>query len=64
MKSVVDWIAWVLVVIGALNWGLIGVFNFDLVAWIFGAMTTAARIVYILVGLGAIWMIITCCKGK
>ena len=37
MKYVVKWIAWILVVIGALNWGLVGFFNFDLVAAVFGA---------------------------
>lgn len=43
-------IAFILVLIGALNWGLVGVFGFDLVASIFGAMSTLSRIVYALVG--------------
>ena len=48
-------IALALVVIGALNWGLIGFFNFDLVAAIFGgAFTAGARIVYALVGLAGL----------
>jgi len=44
-------------IIGALNWGLIGLFNFNLVALIFGDMSILSRIVYILVGLAAIWLI-------
>ena len=47
-------IALVLVVVGGLNWGLVGFFNFDLVAAIFGDMSTLSRIVYSLVGLSAI----------
>ena len=46
-----------LVIIGALNWGLVGAFGFNLVAAIFGDMSILARIVYILVGLSAIWLI-------
>jgi len=45
--------------IGALNWGLVGFFNFDLVAWIFGPMTILSRIVYAIIGLAAlIWLFI------
>ena len=47
----------VLVIVGGLNWGLVGIFNFDLVAAIFGNMATISRIVYTLVGLAAVWMI-------
>ena len=46
--------ALVLTLIGAVNWGLIGIFDFNLVAAIFGDMTVAARIVYSLVGIAAI----------
>lgn len=46
--------ALVLTLIGALNWGLIGIFDFNLVAAIFGDMTVAARIIYSLVGIAAI----------
>lgn len=53
-----DWIALILVIIGALNWGLIGFFKFDLVAAIFGDMSTLSRIVYGLVGLSAIYVAI------
>lgn len=46
--------ALILTLIGAINWGLIGIFDFNLVAAIFGDMTVAARIVYALVGIAAI----------
>jgi len=58
MKYLLKWIAWVLVVIGGLNWGLVGLFNFDLVATIFGAMSIASRVVYTLVGISAIVLIV------
>jgi uncharacterized protein len=48
-----------LVIVGGLNWGLVGLFQFDLVAAIFGGQqSTLARIVYILVGLSAVWQLI------
>ena len=53
----VSWIAVILVIIGGLNWGLIGFFKFDLVAAIFGDMSALTRIVYALVGLAALYMI-------
>ncbi|MEK6925981.1 MAG: DUF378 domain-containing protein [Nanoarchaeota archaeon] len=61
MKSVIDWIAMVLVIIGGLNWGLVGLFNFNLVETIFG-VGTVADVVYTLVGLSAIWMIVYTAK--
>ena len=45
----------ILLVIGGLNWGLVGLLNFDLVASIFGNMSTVSRVVYILVGLSALF---------
>jgi uncharacterized protein len=45
----------ILVIVGGLNWGLVGLFNFDLVATIFGAGSVVARLVYVVVGLSAIW---------
>ena len=55
---ILDRIALILVTIGALNWGSIGLFKFDLVAWIFGGQTAIiSRIVYILVALAGIWCI-------
>ncbi len=56
-KSAIDWIALVLVIIGALNWGLVGFFQYDLVAALFGATSTVARVVYSLVGVSGLWMI-------
>jgi uncharacterized membrane protein YuzA (DUF378 family) len=56
-KSVVDWIALVLVIIGGLNWGLVGLFNIDLVELILGSIPILQRIVYIVVGLAAIYLI-------
>ena len=47
-------IALILLIVGGLNWGLVGLFNFDLVAFIFGAGSLLARAVYVLVALGAI----------
>lgn len=52
-----DWAALILLIIGGLNWGLIGFFKFDLVAAIFGDMTTVSRIIYDLVGLSAIYIL-------
>jgi len=60
--NIIEWIALVLVIVGGLNWGLIGVFNFDLVATIFGAMSMLSRTVYTLVGLSAIYLIFTSTK--
>ena len=48
----------ILVIVGGLNWGLVGLFNFDLVAALFGAMSSLSRIVYTLVGLAAIYIIV------
>lgn len=53
-----DWVALILLIIGGLNWGLVGLFNFNLVAAIFGAMSAITRIIYILVGLSAVYFII------
>ena len=57
MRSL-DKIALALVVIGGINWGLIGIFRFDLVAWIFGGQAAIlSRIIYTLVGIAALWCI-------
>lgn len=51
-------LALIISIVGALNWLAIGVFNFNIVAWIFGAnMVVGARIVYILVGIAGVWLI-------
>lgn len=55
--SVLDWTALVLVIVGGLNWGLVGLFNFDLVAWLLGSLPTLQNIVYILVGVAALYMV-------
>lgn len=53
-----DRIALILVTIGALNWGSIGLFKFDIVAWLFGGQTAImSRIIYIIVALAGIWCI-------
>ena len=52
--KVLYYIALTLVIIGAINWLLIGLFNFDLVATIFGAMSVMSRIIYVLVGIAGL----------
>lgn len=53
--SIIDKISFILVVIGALNWGLVGLFNLDLVKALFGdSLQTVARIIYILIGVAGI----------
>ena len=51
-------VALILMIVGALNWLLVGVFNFNLVSWIFGASSVISAILYVLVGLGGIWGIV------
>ena len=56
--TIINRIALILNIIGGLNWGLIGLFKFDLVAWICGGQDSViARIIYCIVGLAAIWCI-------
>ncbi|ERI92656.1 hypothetical protein HMPREF1982_02265 [Clostridiales bacterium oral taxon 876 str. F0540] len=52
---VLDTIALLLVIIGAVNWGLIGFFDFNLVSALFGEMTTFSRIIYALVGIAGLY---------
>lgn len=53
-----DMIALILAIVGGLNWGLIGLFQFDLVAWIFGGQDALlSRVIYTLVGAAAVWCI-------
>ncbi len=59
-----DWIALILVIIGALNWGLVGFFNYNLVNAIFGFDSIISRIIYAIVGLCGLWMIYFCAKCK
>ena len=60
--NTLDWVALVLLVVGGLNWGLVGLFGFDLVAAIFGDMSAVSRIVYSVVGVCAIYVLAT--SGK
>jgi len=53
--KVIDTIALILIIIGAINWGLIGIFNFNLVDTIFGTMSVVSRIIYTLVGISGLW---------
>ena len=53
-----DTIALILSIIGSLNWGLVGIFRFDLVAWLFGGQDNiVSRIIFALVGLAGLWCI-------
>ncbi len=55
---IIDKIALILVIVGALNWGAVGLFSFDIVAWMSGGITTLlARIIYVAVALAGIWCI-------
>ncbi|MBU2612538.1 MAG: DUF378 domain-containing protein [Nanoarchaeota archaeon] len=55
MKNVLDLIAMILVLVGGVNWGLVGAFNFNVVDAIFGAGSIVSAVVYILVGVSAIY---------
>ena len=55
---IIDRIALILTIIGGINWGLVGLFRFDFVAYLFGGRTaTVSRVIYTLVGIAAIWCI-------
>lgn len=53
--SALDWAAMVLMIVGGINWGLIGAFEFDLVAALFGQMTGWSRLVYAVVGIASLY---------
>jgi uncharacterized protein len=55
--TALDWTALILLAIGGLNWGLVGLFNFDLVATILGDMSVPSRIVYTVVGICAVYVL-------
>ena len=64
--SNMEWIAWIIVTIGGLNWGLVGFFNFNLVTTIFGD-GMGAKIVYDIVGIASLyaaWLLFSYCKKK
>jgi hypothetical protein len=60
--NTLDWVALVLVIIGGINWGLVGAFKFNLVESIFGESSGLSRLIYILVGLSAIYLLYTLSK--
>lgn len=60
--NAVDWLAMVLLIVGGLNWGMVGFFNIDVVAVLFGTQSTVSRIVYALVGLSALYSVYTSSK--
>ena len=56
--AIINKIALALIIVGALNWGLVGLFSFDLVAWITGgAGSVLARIIYVIIALSGVWSI-------
>jgi len=59
MSKVMHMTAFILVVIGALNWGLVGLFSFNLVELILGSVTWLERLVYVLVGISGVWLAAT-----
>lgn len=62
--NVLKWTTFTIVLIGALNWGLIGAFNFNLVSYLFGDMTYTTRIVYLLVALCALTFLVFAIKDN
>ena len=61
---IANWIAYILVLTGALNWGLVGIFQFNLVQWITMGFNGWSIAIYILVLLAAIWLIISVIMAK
>ena len=61
--SALNIVTLVLLIVGGLNWGLVGFADFDLVAALFGEMSPLSRIVYVLVGISALWQIVPLLKG-
>ena len=57
MMKVIEWIAMVLVIVGAINWGLVGIANYNLVETLLGSWPVVLNIVYDLVGLSGLWLI-------
>ncbi|MFA6492901.1 MAG: DUF378 domain-containing protein [Patescibacteria group bacterium] len=63
-KGTIYWVALILLIIGGLDWGLVGIFGWDLVAAIFGDLSTFSRVIYTLVGVSAIYVGITAAGGS
>lgn len=61
---IINYVTLLLLVVGGLNWGLVGLFGFDLVAALFGEMSTLSRAVYVLVGASALWQLVSFFTGQ
>jgi len=61
-KNPLEWVVHILVILGALNWGLVGLFNFNIVSTLFGT-TIIARIIYILIGVAGVLAVICLCRS-
>ena len=55
--TIPNWIAFIILAIGGLNWGLVGIFNFNLVDWIFGGYNFGSILIYVLVLLSTLWLL-------
>ncbi|MBK5243393.1 DUF378 domain-containing protein [Clostridium sp.] len=62
--SIIDKLSFIFVLVGALNWGLLGLLNFNLVSFIFGSVQLLARAIYILVGFSAVNIIVFILRNK
>lgn len=62
--KILDSAALILIIVGAVNWGLIGFFQFDLVATLFGEMTSISRIIYSLIGIAGLYSLSFFAKDK
>ena len=60
---ILNTITLILLIVGGLNWGLVGLFDFDLVAALFGEESILSKIVYVLVGLSALWQLVPLFRG-
>lgn len=58
-KKALHMVAFILAMVGAVNWGLVGLFSFNLVTTLVGSWPTVERVVYILVGVSAVWIFVT-----
>ncbi len=54
---ILDFLALILSIIGCVNWGLVGIFDFDLVAWLFGSGALVSRIIYCVIALAGLWCV-------
>lgn len=57
--KIANLVAWIILLIGGFNWLLVGLFGFNLVTFVFGTVDILARIIYCLVGISAIWLLIS-----